>query len=181
VQWALQVDGPHAILASGRKFYLQDNSETPDTLQMTLEYPGFVATYENRLCNLSPIHGNGIEFHGTDGTMVVDGRGFQVFAESKEVEGKQVPKTPEMRMERMDDGLANHVANMLECLKTRQRPQSDIEFGYHSTRTCLLGNIALRAQERLEWDAATQQLTKASPAAQKLLRREYRPPWKLEV
>ena len=181
VQWAMHVNGPNTVMASGRKFYLQDNSETPDTLQITLEYPDFVATYENRLCNLSLIHGNGIEFHGTDGTLVVDGRGFQVFGESKEVEGKPIPKTPDMRMEKADDGLATHVANMLECMKTRQRPQSDIEFGYHSTRTCLLGNVALRAQERLEWDVTSQRLTKGNPAAQKLLSREYRSPWKLVV
>jgi predicted dehydrogenase len=183
VQWALRVDGPHTITASGRKFYLKDNSDTPDTLQITLEYPDFVATYENRLCNESAMdtHGYGIEIHGTDGTMFVDREGFQVFPESKEVEGKRVAKTAEMKMERVDDGLENHVANMLECMKTRKLPQSDIEFGHRSTSTCLLGNVALRSKERLEWDVASQRLTKGSPAAQKLLSREYRAPWKLEV
>jgi predicted dehydrogenase len=183
VQWALRVDGPHTITASGRKFYLKDNSDTPDTLQITLEYPDFVATYENRLCNESAMykHGYGIEIHGTDGTMFVDREGFQVFPEGKEVEGKRVAKTAEMKMERADDGLEIHVANMLECMKTRKLPQSDIEFGYRSTSTCLLGNVALRSKERLEWDVANQRLTKGSPAAQKLLSREYRAPWKLVV
>ena len=183
VQWALRVDGPHTITASGRKFYLKDNSDTPDTLQITLEYPDFVATYENRLCNESAMdnHGYGIEIHGTDGTMFVDREGFQVFPEGTEVEGKRVAKTAEMKMERVDDGLANHVANMLECMRTRKLPQSDIEFGHRSTSTCLLANIALRSKERLEWDVASQRLTKGSPAAQKLLSREYRAPWKLGV
>jgi predicted dehydrogenase len=183
VQWAMRVDGPHSITASGRKFYLKDNSDTPDTLQITLEYPDFVATYENRLCNENSMyrHDYGIEFHGTDGTMFVDREGFQVFPEGTEVEGKRVAKTAEMKMERVDDGLENHVANMLECMKTRKLPQSDIEFGYRSTSTCLLGNVALRSKERLEWDVASQRLTKGSPAAQKLLSREYRAPWKLGV
>ena len=183
VQWAMRVDGPHSITASGRKFFLKDNSDTPDTLQITLEYPEFVATYENRLCNENPSHKHdyGIEFHGTDGTMFVDRGVFQVFPEGKEVEGKRVGKTAEMRMEVADDGLANHVANMLECMKTRKHPQSDIEHGYHSTSACLLGNVALRSKERLEWDVASQRLTKGGPAAQKLLSREYRAPWKLVV
>jgi predicted dehydrogenase len=183
VQWAMRVDGPHTITASGRKFYLQDNSDTPDTLQITLEYPDFVATYENRLCNESApdTHDYGIEFHGTDGTMFVDRGGFQVFPEGKEVEGKRLGKTAEMKMERVDDGLENHVANMLECMKTRKLPQSDIEYGYHSTSTCLLSNVALRSKERLEWDVAGQRLTKGGPAAQRLLSREYRAPWKLVV
>jgi predicted dehydrogenase len=183
VQWALRVDGPHTITASGRKFYVKDNTDIPDTLQITLEYPNFVATYENRLCNNGALYQRsyGIEIHGTDGTMFVDREGFQVFPEGREVEGKQVEKTPEMKMERADDGLENHVANMLECMKTRKLPQTDIEFGYRSTSTCVLGNVALRSKERLEWDVAGQRLTKGSPAAQKLLSREYRAPWKLEV
>jgi predicted dehydrogenase len=181
VQWAMRVDGPHTITASGRKFYLKDNSDTPDTLQITLEYPDFVATYENRLCNKGAMEkrGYGIEIHGTDGTIFVDREGFQVFPEGEEVEGKRVAKTAEMKMERADDGLENHVANMLECMRNRKLPQSDIEFGYHSTTTCLLGNVALRSKERLEWDVASQRLSKGSPAAQKLLGRDYRAPWKL--
>jgi hypothetical protein len=66
-------------------------------------------------------------------------------------------------------------------MKTRKRPQSDIEYGFHSTSACLLGNVALRGKERVEWDAANQKLIKGGPAAQKLLSREYRAPWKLEV
>ena len=183
VQWAMRVDGPHTVTALGRKFYLQDNSDTPDTLQITLEYPDFVATYESRLCNENSMykHGYGIEFHGTDGTMFLDREGFEVFPEGAESEGKRVGKTAEMKMEVADDGLKNHVANMLECMQTRKLPQSDIEFGHRSTSACLLGNVALRSKERLEWDVASQRLIKGGPAAQKLLNREYRPPWKLEV
>ncbi len=187
VQWAMKVDGPHAVTALGRKFYLTDNSDTPDTLQITLEYPEFVATYENRLCNdaRQHEHGYGIEFYGTDGTMFVDRDVFQVFpqvnGQVNGLTGKRLEKTAEMKMERADDGLANHVANMLECMKTRKMPQTDIEYGYHSTSACLLGNVALRSKERIEWDVASQRLTKGGPAAQKLITREYRAPWKLEI
>jgi hypothetical protein len=41
--------------------------------------------------------------------------------------------------------------------------------------------VALRSKERLQWDVANQKLLKGSPAAQKLLSREYRAPWKLVV
>jgi predicted dehydrogenase len=188
VQWAMRVDGPHIITASGRKFYLKDNSDTPDTLEITLEYPDFVAAYECRLCNADPTykHDYGIEFYGTDGTMFVDRGGFQVFPETgfRRVEGLSLEhgaRAAEMKMDQVDDGLANHVANMLECMKTRKLPQSDIEFGHRSTSACLLGNVALRSNEWLEWDVASQRLSKGSPVAQKLLSREYRAPWKLVV
>ena len=48
VQWAMNVEGPSGISAQGGKLYLQDNRETPDTLQVTYQYPGFVCVYENR-------------------------------------------------------------------------------------------------------------------------------------
>jgi predicted dehydrogenase len=203
VQWAMQTDGPTGITAIGSKHYIKDNTETPDTLVLTWEYPetktgpSFIATYESRLCNANSMFkkGYGIEFHGTDGTMFLDRDGFEVFPEPvaqgdyrevhRSAEGKteriEVGKAPTMKMERVDDGVLMHTGNMLECMRTRKRPQTDIEFGHRSSSCCLLGNVALRTKEHLEWDVANQKLVKGSPAAQKLLGRDYRAPWKLTV
>jgi hypothetical protein len=76
-------------------------------------------------------------------------------------------------------GNANHWANFLECVRTRQRPVSDIEKCFRSTSTCLLGNVALRSRTRLDWDE--RELTVAQEAARGFLTREYRAPWKLVV
>jgi predicted dehydrogenase len=183
VQWALKVEGPTAVTASGSKFFLKDNSDTPDTLQITLEYPNFVATYENRLINANSMygHGYGIEFHGTDGTMFVDRGGFQVYPERKTENKKEVDRTATMHMDVVNDGLFDHVGNLLDCMKNRKLPASDIEIGHRSSSTCLLANVALRTKERIEWDVTTQRLIKGGAAAQKLLSREYRAPWKLVV
>jgi predicted dehydrogenase len=183
VHWAMRVDGPTAITASGSKFFLEDNSDTPDTLQVTFEYPSFICTYENRLCNGNSMygHGYGIEFHGTDGTLFVDREGFQVYPEKLESGKEQPARTPAMQMERVNNGLLDHVANMLECMKTRQNPAADIEIGHRTSSACLLGTVALRSKERIEWDVATQRMTRGSQAAQKLLSRAYRPPWELTV
>ena len=196
VQWAMKVEGPSTITALGSKFLIKDNADIPDTLQITWEYPRFVATYENRLCNSNSMykHEYGIEFHGTDGTMFLDREGFQVFPELttqrdyREVHGNnekgeaaELGKTPSMKMERVDDGLLRHVGNMLDCMRTRKMPQTNIEYGHRSSSACLLANVALRSKERLEWDVANQKLLKGGPVAQKLLGREYRAPWKLTV
>jgi predicted dehydrogenase len=183
VHWAMKVDGPNVIAASGSKFYLKDNSDTPDTLQVTFEYPNFICTYENRLCNGNSMygHGYGIEFHGTDGTLFVDRSGFRVYPEKRQYDKKDVDRTATMQMDQVNDGLFDHVANFLDCIKTRKLPASDIEIGHRTSSACLLGNVALRSKERLEWDVANQRLIKGGPAAQKLLSREYRAPWKLTV
>ena len=182
VHWAMKVDGPTAVTASGSKFYLKDNSDTPDILQVTFEYPDFICTYENRLLNQNSMydHGYGIEFHGTDATMFVDRSGFKVFPEKKAFHRDKAAGLS-MQMDEVDDGLANHVANFLECMKTRNRPASDIEIGHRTSSACLLANVALRSKERIVWDVPNQRMTQGSPEAKKLLSREYRPPWKLTV
>jgi hypothetical protein len=68
---------------------------------------------------------------------------------------------------------------MLECMRTRKRPACDIEDGLRSSAPCLLGVVALRTGERLEYDAAKLELKGASGAAKKLFGRDYRSPWKL--
>src|SRR5580704_17092427 len=74
VQWAFEEAMPTSATASGGKFYLRDNRETPDTLQVTYEYPGFLAVYENRESNQQSMfdRGYGILFHGERATLFVD-------------------------------------------------------------------------------------------------------------
>jgi predicted dehydrogenase len=183
VQWALDAPGPTAISAIGSKFVIKDDADTPDTLQATFEYPGFVLTYENRQANANSMFGKGygIEFHGTDGTMFLDRSGFEVFPEKKAKDkvGGEVERTAAMRMSQVDDGLFEHAGNMLACVKTRKRPACDIEDGHRSSAACLLGNVALRTRERIEFDPVKQELVQPSAAARKLFGREYRAPWKL--
>ena len=50
---------------------------------------------------------------------------------------------------------AQHVQNFLDCVKSRRKPNADIEIGHLSTRLCLLGNIAHRTGKKLTFDAAT--------------------------
>jgi len=183
VQWAMKVDGPNAVTASGGKYHLKDNRETPDTLQVTYEYPGFVCTYENRTCNGNSMYdkGYGIEFHGTEGTLFVDRSGFEVYPEKRKFGHKEAGRTAAMQMEEVNDSHLDHVRNFVECVKSRQRPSSDIEIGHRSTSTCLLANVAYRSQEKIVWDVANQRLVEGGADAKKLLVREYRAPWKLTV
>ena len=189
VQWAMKVEGPKAVSAAGGKWYLQDNSETPDTLQATFEYPGFLTTYELRLCNenskypdsLDLLRDWGIEFHGTEGTLVFDQGGLRVIPERRQRDKKQVDRTATVQMGSVNNALGDHIRNFLDCVKSRQRPVTDIEIGHRATSTCQLGNIAYRTKERLVWDAAKQQLVQGGQEARKLLSREYRAPWKLTV
>ena len=183
VQWAMKADGPNAVTSVGGKFYLQELSDAPDTLQTTLEYPGFICLYENRLDNTNSMWGKsyGIEFHGTDGTLFVDRSGFQVFPEKRSLGKKTVDRMPSVQMELVNDPLDDHVRNFLDCMKSRKRPVCDIEIGHRTSSTCLLANVSYRSKERLVWDVRAQKMIQGGAEARRLLGRDYRAPWKLVV
>jgi predicted dehydrogenase len=181
VLWAMKADGPRVITAAGGKNSIKDNRETPDTLQVTYEFPDFVCTYEMREINSNSMYGKGfgIEFHGTDGTLFLDRDGFEVFPEKWEFEPKPAERTASMKMESVNDALYDHVSNFLNSVKSRKRAVCDIEVGQRSSNICFLANIAYRSKDQLAWDAANQRLVQGGPQAQRLLSREYRSPWKL--
>ncbi len=68
-------------------------------------------------------------------------------------------------------GPGHHVENFLDCVKSRQKPNADIEIGHLSTRLCHLGNIAFRTGKRLAFDAANECFHDVD--ANSLLAREY--------
>jgi len=180
VQMAFQEEVPTEITALGGKLWVTDNTETPDTLQVTYKYPsGFIATYERRSGSSQSMFGKrgGILFCGSKGTMFLDRSGYKIAPEM--IGRPPVAAMAESEEKSTDSGNLSHWANFLECVRTRQKPISDIETCQKSTTTCLLGNIAYRSRLRLDWDA--QKWTTHQPEARKLLTREYRKPWKLTV
>jgi len=189
VQMAFKEEVPTEISAIGGKLYVKDNTETPDTMEVTYMYPsGFVATYERRSGNGQSMFdkGGGILFCGSKGTMFLDRSGYKIVPETmtrppENGSGQPVrePLMAAAEMQSTDSGNASHWANFLDCVRTRRKPISDIEACQRSTTTCLLGNVAWRSKMKLDWDA--QKWTTAQSEPRKYLTREYRKPWKLTV
>jgi Oxidoreductase family, C-terminal alpha/beta domain len=73
----------------------------------------------------------------------------------------------------LDNG---HARNFLDCVKSRRRPNCDVEDGHRSTTYAHLANIALATRARLEWDAQAERFTN-NDAANELLDYQYRKPW----
>lgn len=164
---------PGALASFGGKLWLQDDSETPDTQMVAYEYPGFLCSWEHRTNNMGD--GNrvmAVTFYGEKGTLYVDRAVFRLTPEK----GSSLQA---MDVKRGIDGHPAHWTNFLDCVKTRKKPNSDIETCVRSTTACLLGNISLRTKLRIDWDDAAK--TVQQPTAVPLLKREYRAPWKLEV
>ncbi len=73
-----------------------------------------------------------------------------------------------------------HVQNWLDAIRSRQRPNADVEIGHRSVSACHLGVIAYRTGRKIRWDRAVERILD-DPEAQQMTSREYRPPWKLEL
>ncbi|MBM3784975.1 MAG: Gfo/Idh/MocA family oxidoreductase [Acidobacteria bacterium] len=169
---------PRSCSAFGQKFLVQDNRETPDTLSAIYEFPKFIAHYENRMFNSNSMfkQGYGTMFHGTKGTMFVDRSLYRIHPESS---GPNVPPAEVVEVKSSNNSNNAHWANFVDCIKSRQRPASDIEICYKSTVTCLLANISILSKQRVDWDESND--TIAQPSLRKFMRREERSPWKLKV
>ena len=165
---------PDSVVALGGKYWLRDDSETPDTLQVTYEYPGCIASWEHRCNNTEGLTSRlmGITFHGSRGTLYVD-RGLYKLTPEK---GSDLEPA---EMKRVTDPHPLHWANFLECVRTRRKPNSDIENCFRSSAACILGNLSLRAKMRLDWDPRNNTTRQAE--ARPFLQRTYRGPWELTV
>jgi Oxidoreductase family, C-terminal alpha/beta domain len=71
-----------------------------------------------------------------------------------------------------------HVRNFLDCMKSRAKPNADVEEGHRTAVMCHLGNISTRLGRTLRWDAEKEQVIGDAEANQWLMR-PYRGAWKL--
>ncbi len=174
---------PFAITALGGKFWVQDNTETADTMTAVFEYPNLMMTYELRQSCPTLMFGQdeATGILGTDGMVVVTRSGcwFNPSKGSKiepiEFKGSSrgSSRVPERRQ------VSDHWKNFLDCLRTRQKPTSDIENLVRSSAVCVLGNVSMRAKTRLDFDEKT--FAVRQPEARRFTAINYREPWKLEV
>jgi len=181
IHWAMGVNYPKTVTASGGKYFIQDNRETPNTIDVLWEYPGFLCNYSYDGMNAGGRdgHGYGIQFFGTNGSLFLDRNGYQIYPEFDLIGEEQVSRIDVVKSGTSEQHLT-HVRNFFDCVKTRKRPISDIEEGHYASAASLLGVIAIRSQQRLEWDGAQETITNA-PELNEMLSREYRSPWKLPV
>ena len=162
----------------GEKFYVQDNRDTPDTMLATFRYPKFLASYESRTCNPMPMfagRGSGTTIHGTEGTIYLSRSGCWVYPNPKSTLAPAAfEKDPAMSQMNVP-----HWMNFLECIKTREKPISEIETCVRSSTACLLANLSMRHKKWLDWDEKN--WTVLQNDIKPFLKAHYRSPWKLEV
>jgi predicted dehydrogenase len=170
-RWALGVGYPSRASGMGSKFFFDDDQQTPDTMNITFEYPGKALIWEMRIWNpygMNDIQ-NGVGVYGTEG-MVHIGQyarrwGFKVFDKA----GKMVHH---------DDGNEpdTHQKNFIDCVRSRKLPNADTASAHLSIVHCHLANIVARTGHNIRFDAGTETVIN-DPEANMYIRRAYRTHW----
>jgi predicted dehydrogenase len=191
VHWAMGVDAPLACASSGGRYVFDDIFETPDTMEVMWDYPGFTALWSLHQANgypywfptslkpgiqqdgvtYNPIGGKGygMAFYGTNGTMFLDREGFIIAPEGDRMAAVQSPGSEQHYA---------HIRDFIRCVKTRERCRCDVEVAHRSTTAPNLANIALWTGRKVHWDRENERIID-DPDADRLTDRPMRAPWHL--
>ncbi|HKI35877.1 MAG TPA: Gfo/Idh/MocA family oxidoreductase [Gemmataceae bacterium] len=169
-QWGLGTDetGPVSVEASGFA------DSRPDCYNVHSEFT-IHYTYANDGPRLVCTAGgeNGVKFLGEDDKWIFVSRGRIEASDKKLLE------------EPLGSGAArlyvsnNHMDNFLDCVVSRKPTICPAEVGHRSVTVCHIGAIALRTGKRLKWDPVKERFD--DDEANRMLSREMRAPWKIEV
>jgi predicted dehydrogenase len=171
-QWGLGTDdtGPIAVTGTGVTPSKKANSYNC--------HPHFAVTYTyadgTSLVTTSDGE-NGNRFIGDKGWLFVNRS--RIEASEKALIDEPLPKDA-TRLYVSND----HMTNFLDGVRTRKRPVCDVSIGHRSATICHMGAIALRLGIPLQWDPSAERFVgPRADLGNKMVAREMRSPWKLEV
>jgi predicted dehydrogenase len=163
----LRVMGPQfpvRVSANGG-IYVHKDREVPDNVSTTIEYPDFMVIMSSSMTSGSPnVHIPPV-LYGHEGTIEFRGKELLVKPEPiylkkfKEKTGQEQVLFP---IEGKDLHVA-HMQNFFDCVRSRQKPNLDADFGYKTMVAIGLGVDAYRESRQLAWDATTERIARSAP------------------
>ncbi|MBL8237640.1 MAG: Gfo/Idh/MocA family oxidoreductase [Bryobacterales bacterium] len=181
-RWGLgKKELPKNVYSFGGKFVYDDDQETPNTqtaifdygdAQLEFEVRGLLTPEEGKL----PFRGGhtiGNIFFGSEGVLVMDLMGYQVY------KGENHEKVMDVRYkEKRAWDSAPHMANFIEAVKSRSVAglHADIEIGAGAAALCHMANISYRVGRKLAFDPVAMRFT-GDAEANRMITRDYRKPY----
>ena len=153
--WFLDLDHPQVATSIGDTFKAKGLWETPDTVQTVLQYPDreVQVYFEGTFANAR--NGEMLEFMGSEATLYLDRGRYEIHPERN----KKIPYS-EMVLGSgprgadfydLPKGEVLHLANWVECIRSRAKPNCPAEAGVSAASAAHLGNIALREGRVAHW------------------------------
>ncbi|MEX0676799.1 MAG: Gfo/Idh/MocA family oxidoreductase [Pirellulales bacterium] len=156
--WFLDLDHPQVATSIGDMFNAQGLWETPDTVQTLLRYPDrdVQVYFEGTFANAR--NGEMLEFMGSEATLYLDRGRYEIHPERlKKIQYSEMVLGSGPRGADFYDqpqGEVLHLANWLECVRSRARPNAPAEAGVSAATAAHLSNLALRSGEVARWKSA---------------------------
>lgn len=177
ILWWTEEKAPKKIFSSGQKNYKKTHADTWETQLAVFEFENFHMSWESNLLNQKEERKTerwGTYFYGTEGTFFLGWRdGWTFFPKKK---GASII-TEKAQLNQPDGQNINLVWNdFIKSIESGDLPHADIEHGRQATNMCLLANLSANIGRSIEWDHE-KDLILNDPAANKLLRRDYRGEW----
>ena len=183
-RWALGVDYPNLVTASGGRYHFKDDWEFYDTLLTSFEYDDKMITWEGMSCQGKQYYGRGrgSTIHGTNGTVLIDRSGYQVFTLDDRLidEYKTEEKNSTRDLRSIDEMTTKHFGNLLNAIRIGEKLHSPIDQGNISVTMLLLSNIAWKTHRTLRLDTKNAHIL-GDEEAMKMWRREYEKGWEPKV
>lgn len=153
-------------------------SDAPDSQAATFEFEGFTCTWENRRFggHISEKHNVGCYFYGSNGTFHMGWRDGWTFYPSKRG-AKKIHADPQFDNVKDGHNMTPLWADFIDAIESGKDPVCEIEASHRSSVLPMLANLSLKVGRSVEWDGEKERILN-DPAANKLLSREYRGPWK---
>ncbi|MEK7408872.1 MAG: Gfo/Idh/MocA family oxidoreductase [Acidobacteriota bacterium] len=142
VHWYLKVEKPLAAMCAGGIYLGVNGRDTADNINAICEYPGeLLVTFEANVTDMVPKENADIVFMGTGGRLSIFRYGYKFLAaEDKGAEPVTSAPTPEL-----------HVANWLDCIRSRKPAACDEVAGHYSAMACHICNVSYKEKRRVAW------------------------------
>jgi predicted dehydrogenase len=179
-RWALGVDYPKRVTASGGRYQFRDDWQFYDTLVTSFEYEDKMLTWEGKSCQGMKYYGRdrGSAIMGTTGTVVVDRDGYEIYdlkgTMMKEFKaGKPTSSADLIGADSMTDG---HFANFIAGIRKDEKLNAPISVGNVAVTMLQLSNIAWEVNRELHLDTKDGKI-QGDAEAMKMWGRDYEQGW----
>lgn len=184
-RWALGVDMPTQVQASGSRLFFDDDWEFADTQNISYMFPNDkMITWEGRSC--TPVstfnRGRGATIHGSKGWMLLDRNLYRQYDNNGEVVKEVKEKRKSATTNTVGAGHLDllHMHNLANGIRESVPLQAPIADAHKSTILCHLGQIALDHGGSINTDPVTGSVI-GNAAANADFSRMYEPGWEPTV
>ena len=181
VHWFMNDSFPKSAVSHGGVFAWHDGRQNADTFQTLLEYPkGFLVSYSTSFGNDAP---GFTRYMGKNATLFnIGDEGsprYQLIEEKgtheddadidKQRKSKYIllPGKTELPPMGIDDMSLEHMANWLECMRSRTQPHATVHDGFAHSVACMMAAESYWSGRKVYWDPVSEMILDHPPTSGK--------------